>query len=348
VLVDTPRVFEISVNSVTAAGNSIPLEMGVYNAGRVRLVFVDGYQALPEETGAFQSIGEILPQIVPNETEVPILFLYNRFINPPGVEIAVHEPEGMIFIVERTKLLARKMREGLEGRRSGDYEKLISELNKSLTRGLRENSGNSPDFDFKSHLDLKRLRKLGDYIPIMKSSFKAGRVVHFDPMSNDSIETRRQDLLTLKPSELKEFDFRATKGDRIKFDHKLDVFPLSLNVHLSTRLNLLVFPDSVLLSCKPIIETRIQFRVDDLKLFVDADMTLNKTHIKKLQSKYHHIAEEDDPEFHRLTHFVSDCQKEQRKLEAEIESIENSTVIIYQTNCNLTQGLDNTFGQFMI
>jgi hypothetical protein len=157
-------------------------------------------------------------------------------------------------------------------------------------------------------------------------------VAYFDPISNYTIETLRQNSSTLKPIEPKQFDFCAATGDKIEFDHKLDAFILSLNVLLSIRFNSLVFPDSVLLNGKPIIERRIQSREDDLKLFDDADMALNETQLKKRQNKYRHIAEEADREVQRLTDFVGHCQKDQRKLEEEIETMENSRVIIDESN----------------
>jgi hypothetical protein len=118
VFVDTPGAFGLWSDSVTAAGNLILLDMVVYNARSVRFVLVDEYHTILSGAVAYKSVGKVLLRIASNETEVPILFLYNRFIDPPGVEVPANEPERMNFIVERIKICAEQMWKGLKKKKS--------------------------------------------------------------------------------------------------------------------------------------------------------------------------------------------------------------------------------------
>jgi energy-coupling factor transporter ATP-binding protein EcfA2 len=334
VYVDTSGLFGTSSNPTEDAGNLILLEMAVHKAESVRFVLVDEYHTIMQGAVSFQSIGKIFPGIILNPTQASVLFLYNRFIPPQGVEIPATEPEKTMFIVNRIKRYAKTMCEVQKKEMEDRRTKLIKTIEESANRAGKEGTVDSQTLDIENDPDVQKLKILGSYIPIMESNFDANRVTYFDPMSNYSIEALRQTLKSLEPIQPDQFDFRSTNGDRIEFGFKLAAFLLPLDAIVSALLDLLRLPNSVLKDCKQFIQTRIESQIEDLRLLNDPDAHLIEGKIQKLEEKYHCFENNEDPEVQRLIKRVFDCGCRRKALEDEIKSIKQKTAIIFQSHWN--------------
>jgi hypothetical protein len=333
VYIDTRGFLDVRKDDDRDAAAQILLEIGLNKAKSVRFVVLDDYHTIERGAVHCQFLGEVLSQVILNPAQAPILFVYNRFNCPEGVECPKVEPNRSLYIIdlikEHEKAMWRQMTNGIW---------LVSEkINKTHHgaggRVQMEYNQNVTLSPLGHHLEVEKIRETHSYLTMLQSNFNAGRIAYFDPTSLDSIRDLRKKLRQLEPIGRDQFDFYATNEGRRVFTHKLREFLGPLNAVLSARVDALRFPNAVIDACEERIRRRIEAGEHSLRILEGPDEIENAGEIRRIEEEFNLPFSQEVRD--RKRNLEDDVQI----LEREIRSMETKTEIVFNCSWNIPDGI---------